>query len=101
MKKRLISYLKKLKVFRNKYLLTFTIFTFYALFLDDEDVLKLISQNRKLSKLKQDKAIIDEELKKTRGTLKKLQYSSEIERYAREKKYFKKDNEDIFVISSE
>jgi len=101
MKEKVLPYLKKLKVFRNKYLLTFTIFTIYALFLDDEDAFKLISQNRKLSKLREDKAIIDIELKKTRKTLKQLQYSSEIERYAREKKYFKMDDEEIFVFSNE
>lgn len=101
MKETILTYLKKLKVFRNKYLLTFTLFTLYALFLDDEDAFKLISQNRKLSKLREDKAIIDSELTKTRKTLKQLQYSSEIERYAREKKYFKMDNEEIFVISNE
>ena len=81
--------------------MTFTLFTLYALFLDDEDAFKLISQNRKLSKLREDKAIIDSELTKTRKTLKQLQYSSEIERYAREKKYFKMDDEEIFVISNE
>jgi hypothetical protein len=33
--------------------------------------------------------------------LKKLRYSNELESFAREKKFFKKENEDIFVISYE
>lgn len=31
-------------------------------------------------------------------TLDKLKYLSEVERFAREKKFFKKDDEDVFVI---
>jgi hypothetical protein len=40
-------------------------------------------------------------LKSTRSTLRKLHYTSELENFAREEKMFKKDDEDIFVISYE
>ena len=33
--------------------------------------------------------------------MKQLNYTSELERYAREEKLFKKDDEDIFIISNE
>lgn len=92
---------KFLKYFRNKYLLTFTLFTLYALFLDDEDMFTLISQNSKLNKIEADQVLIDQKLEKTTRVLKQLNYTSELERYAREEKLFKKDDEDIFIISNE
>lgn len=90
---------KYIKPFRNKYILTFTLFTFYALFLDDNDLFTLISQNSKLSKTRADHELVKKKLENTRYTLKQLDHKSELERYAREKKLFKKDNEDVFVIS--
>ena len=87
------------KFFKNKYILTITLFTIYALFLDDEDVFSLVSHNRKLSKIHAEQIIMDEKLKETTTVLKQLNQSSSLERFAREEKLFKKDDEDIFIIS--
>jgi cell division protein DivIC len=92
---------KFLKYFRNKYLLTMTLFTLYALFLDDQDMFTLIVQKSKLNKIEADQILIDEKLANTTRVLKQLNYTSELERYAREEKLFKKDDEDIFIISNE
>lgn len=92
---------KFLKYFRNKYLLTITLFTLYSLFLDDQDIFTLIVQKSKLNKIEADQILIDEKLNKTTTTLKQLNYISELERYAREEKLFKNDDEDIFIISTE
>ena len=70
----------------------------YTLFLDENDIFTIISQSNKLSELKADTENMKHKLKETQNTLNKLEYSAEIERYAREKKLFKKDDEDIFVI---
>ena len=91
--------LRFVKRFKNKYLLTFTVFFVYTLFLDDDDLFKLIAQNRKLNRIEADHQLVQEKLKKTKYTLKQLDYDSEIERYAREQKMFKKDDEDIFIIT--
>jgi cell division protein DivIC len=91
----------RLKIFKNKYITTFTIFLFYALFLDDYDIFNLISQKSKLNKIQKDQQIIETKLKDTRFTLKQLKHNSELERYAREEKLFKKDDEDIFILSFE
>lgn len=42
-----------------------------------------------------------DDLHVTTSILDKLKYDSEIEKYAREKKFFKKDDEDVFVIFEE
>lgn len=92
---------KYLLKFKNKYLLAFTVFFIYNLFLDDVDIFTIISQNKKLSKLHEDKSKLDIQLNETKATLQELRFDSELERFAREKKYFKKDDEDVFVITTE
>lgn len=92
---------KYLHSFKNKYILTSTIFVVYALFLDDNDIFSIISFKRKLNRIDDTKELVSSNLNKTRSTLKKLKYTSELEKFAREEKFFKKDDEDIFVISYE
>lgn len=71
------------------------------LFLDDIDIFTIVNQNRKLNKLEVSKSEVSEKLTDIQATLKELKYPSELESYAREEKLFKRDNEDIFVISYE
>ena len=92
---------KYAKYFKNKFIFTTCLFFVYMLFLDDIDIFTVINQNRKLNKLEESKAEISEKLIHTQNTLKELRYPSELESYAREEKLFKKDDEDIFVISYE
>ncbi|XOV67751.1 MAG: septum formation initiator family protein [Fluviicola sp.] len=89
---------KALGLLKNKFILATVIFVVYTLLLDDNDIFNIISQRRKLNALQTEKAQFEQELNKTRNTLKKLEDRSEIEKFAREKKLFKKDNEDVFVI---
>jgi len=92
---------KYLLPFKNKYILAISIFLVYNLFLDDVDVFSVISQNSKLSKLNESKLALNKELNETKRTLTQLRFDSELERFAREKKYFKRDDEDVFVITVE
>lgn len=86
------------KYLRNKYAIAIGLFVIYTLFLDDVDIFTMIRQNSKLSELEEQKVITQRQLEETRETLDKLESISGLERYAREKKLFKKDDEDIFVI---
>ncbi len=92
---------KYLVYFKNKFILTASIFVVYALFLDDNDIFSMVTHANKLSNLEEAKIDVSKKLQRTRFTLKQMRYTSEIERYAREKKFFKRDNEDIFVITYE
>jgi hypothetical protein len=58
----------------------------------------MIRHNRKLNQLEMAKQEVSRDLKKSQKTLRELNSKSELERYAREEKFFKKDDEDIFVI---
>lgn len=92
---------KIIPLFKNKYILTTTIFVLYSLFLDDVDIFTVFRQKSKLCQLTEQKEIVKTQLNETRYTVNQLKYDSELERYAREKKLFKKDDEDVFVISYE
>lgn len=89
------------KYLKNKYAVAIGVFIIYTLFLDDVDVFTIIRQNSKLSTLENEKETTLNQLSETKETLQKLDSISGLERYAREKKLFKKDDEDIFVISYE
>lgn len=90
---------KRSKYFKNKYLVAFLLFFFYGIFLDDNDIFDIIKDQITLSKLKDENELIDKKLNKTKFVLKRLRYNSELEKYARENKLFKRDNEDIFIIT--
>lgn len=92
---------KYLLPFRNKYLLTFTLFLLYNLFLDDVDIFSLLSQNRKLNRLRTDQSEINIKLNETKQTLRELKHIYSLEKYAREEKLFKKDDEDVFIVTYE
>jgi hypothetical protein len=69
------------------------------LLLDDWDIFHLVKQNIKLKELNQQREATKVKLIHAQSTLKKLQTTSGLEAFAREEKFFKKNDEDIFVIS--
>ena len=87
------------KYLKNKYGLTIFIFLIYVLFLDDLDVFSIISQKQKLNKLEIQRDNMKNQLISTRSTLRKLNKINYLEAYARSEKFFKKENEEIFVIT--
>lgn len=90
-----------MKYVKNKYAITVLVFIIYSLFLDENDVFKIRENKSKLKELEEiERASIDH-LEATYNTLEKLKQIENVEHYARSKKFFKKDNEDIFVISYE
>jgi cell division protein DivIC len=94
--------MKNLPAFvKNKYFVTSLAFAIYFLFLDDLDIITIINQKGKLSKLESQRNILAEDLKETKNTLRKLKNINYLESYARSQKFFKKDDEDIFVITYE
>lgn len=89
------------KYIRNKYIIATCIFLIYSLFLDDIDLFTIIDHKQKLSKLSATQSELQGKLNATKASLSKINNSSELEHYAREVKLFKKENEEIFVISYE
>ncbi len=90
---------KLIQRFKNKYILAITIFLVYNLFLDEVDVFSVINQNRRISQLKENQREINKKLQETKYILSQINDPSFLEKLAREDKFFKKDNEDVFVIT--
>lgn len=90
---------KYLLIFKNKYILALAIFMVYNLFLDEVDIFTVINQNKKISELRSAQSEMNLKLKETKYTLSQIKDLSYLEKLAREDKLFKKDNEDIFVIT--
>jgi cell division protein FtsB len=86
---------------KNKYILTSIIFAVYFLFLDDWDIFTLVRQKRKLSQIEQQDEQMHHQLKDSKKTLRKVHRLDELEAYARSEKFFKRDDEEIFVITKE
>jgi cell division protein DivIC len=86
---------------KNKYFITSLAFSIYFLFLDDLDIITIFNQKSKLSKLQAQRDLLAENLKETKNTLKRLKNLNYLESYARSQKFFKKDDEEIFVITFE
>jgi len=85
--------------FKNKYGLTLIVFLAYVLFLDELDIFSIIIQKRKLNQLEIQRDDMKNQLLWTRATLRKLNKINYLESYARSKKFFKKDEEEIFIIT--
>ena len=75
------------------------VFLIYILFLDDLDIFSIISQKQKLNKLEIQRNDMKNQLISTRSILRKLNKINYLEAYARSEKFFKKENEEIFIIT--
>jgi cell division protein FtsB len=71
------------------------------LFLDNYSYLEHRFLNKEIKELETNKNYYKEEIKKDCLEIKQLKNTEYIEKYAREKYYMKKDNEDIYVIEYE
>lgn len=70
----------------------------YVLFLDDVDIFSIFRQQIKLKKIERELVQMEGKLDQTKGVLSELHDIESIEKFAREEKMFKRDDEDIFVI---
>ena len=71
------------------------------LFFDTNSYLIHHELDNDINGLKDNKEFYQEEINKDKVFIKKMEDSNEIERFAREKYYLKKENEDIFIIEHE
>ncbi len=57
--------------------------------------------NKQLNELEDNKKYYQDEIKKDSESIKQLKNPDQIEKYAREKYYMKRDSEDIYIIEFE
>ena len=85
----------------NMYVLVLTLFVIWMAFFDTNSLLIHLELKKEINKLEQQKAFLKDEIEKDKKVLKKLSNEDELEKFAREQYYMKKDNEEIFLIEHE
>jgi cell division protein FtsB len=87
------------KYINNKYFYTAFAFVVWMVFFDQESFIEQYKLSRTLTGLEEQKAFYLDEIEKNEKTIQLLEKdSSALEKFAREKYYMKKDNEEVFVI---
>ena len=92
---------KWVQIVSNKYLLILILFFVWMFFFDTNSFFIHQELNDDIKKLEYNKKVYQEEIKNDKVFIEKMKDSNEIEKFAREKYYLKKDDEDIFIIEHE
>ncbi|MDC6362841.1 MULTISPECIES: FtsB family cell division protein [Flavobacteriaceae] len=92
---------KWFKVMTNMYVLVLTIFVIWMAFFDTNSFLIHWELRKEIKKLEKQKEFLKDEIAKDKEILEKMSDPEEMEKFAREKYYMKKENEEIFLIEYE
>ena len=87
-----------LSQFKNIYILITSFFIVWMLFFDSNSVLIQWQLSSEIKDLEKEKSYLESEIARDKALLEKFTDSIEKERFAREHYFFKKPNEDIFII---
>ena len=89
-------------IIRNKYLLTLLGFTLWVALFDRNDLFSQLELRKQVKQLEAEKKYYMAEVEKNKKDLNALiNDPKSLEKFAREKYYMRKDNEDVFVIVKE
>ncbi len=89
---------KIVKFLTNSYVLILIGFTVWMLFFDENSYLAHRKLDKEIDDLESTIIFYEKKIEEYKTSIKKLQDSLQLERFAREKYIMKKDNEDIFII---
>ena len=87
-----------MNLLKNIYLLISLFFVIWMVFFDSNSVLIQWQLSKEIRELEREKRYLQKEIAKDNLLLEKFADSLEKERFARETYYFKRANEDIFII---
>jgi cell division protein FtsB len=90
-----------LKIVSNKYLLISLLFGVWMLFLDNYSYMDQRQINNQIDELQDNKKYYQDEIRKDKENIKLLKNQDQVEKYAREKYYMKRENEDIYIVEYE
>ena len=90
-----------LKILSNRYVIVTVFFIVWMLFLDNTSYMDHRVLNNQTDELESNKKYYQDEIKKDEENIKLLKNPDQIEKYAREKYYMKRDSEDIYIIEFE
>ncbi len=99
-----LSNLKKNKSFQffsNKYFIIAIVFVVWMFFFDTNSFFVHQELNQEINELENNKNYFQDEITRDKEFLEKLKDEDEMEKFARETYYLKKENEEIFIIEHE
>ena len=85
----------------NLYVVVLTAFVIWMVFFDTNSLLIHMELQEQIDDLEKQKEFLQTEIEKDRKTLEKLSDPEELEKFAREKYYLKKKDEEIYLIEYE
>ncbi len=89
---------KWIRFISNKYLLILILFIIWMFFFDTNSFFIHNELNHDVNALEDNKEFYKEEIKKDKVFIEKMKDSDEVEKFAREEYFLKKENEEIFII---
>ena len=90
---------KIFSIISNKYLVALVLFGVIILFTDHNNLFEQRDRKQELKELQAKKEYYQQEISKTKKELAELSNNpAALEKYAREKFYMKRDNEDVFIV---
>ena len=93
----LINYIPK--PLKNKYIITLILFLLWIIFIDDYNLIRQYHLHKDIQELQEKKAYYMSEINKDSIETNELKNSKKAqEKFAREKFFMRKDNEDLFII---
>jgi len=84
---------------RNKYFLVLAFFTMWMVFFDRHQFHQMLGLSQKVQQMEEDRDYYIEQIEQTKKDEK--DHKLNIEKYAREHYFMKKDNEDVFIFEEE
>ena len=89
---------KFFKLFSNIYILTSLIFFIWIFFIDSNSILVNLKLKKEINELIERKEVLERQIEVDKKIISNLKNPDSLEKYAREKLYMKKDNEEIYII---
>jgi cell division protein DivIC len=90
-----------LKMIANRYILVLIFFVIWMLFFDNYSYLEHRVLNQEIDEIEDNIDYYKAEIKKDSASIKHLKNDDRVEKFAREKYYMKRENEDIYIIEYE
>lgn len=90
-----------LQFISNRYFIVSLFFIVWILFVDNYSLFAHRELDKEIDELEDNKEYYKQEIAKDKEQIKKLKNAWEIEKYAREKYYMKRDSEDIYIVEFE
>ena len=87
---------------RNRYAVTLLFFLLWVLFIDQNNIITQYEYRKQLNELEREKIYYSKEIEKTSKELEELSTNPKsLEKFAREKYFMKKDNEEVFAFTTD